>query len=126
MTEEIYIDGVNVSDCEFYNENYCNNWIDSYGDYIHKCNDLETKDCYYKQLQRLKQENEKLKEEIQSQKGLITVGGKQQYEMTLAYDKCKTALEEIREMCNQHLEAKEICYATQVIDKIEEVLGNEI
>lgn len=45
-------------------------------------------------------ENKELKKQIESQKGLITVGGKQQYETTMAYDKYKTALEEIRAMIN--------------------------
>lgn len=53
------------------------------------------------ELKRLEQENKDLKKQIESDKGLITVGGKQQYEMTIAYDKYKTALEEIREIANQ-------------------------
>ena len=48
------------------------------------------------ELIELEKENKELKKQIESQKGLITVGGKQQYEMTKAYDKCKTALEEIK------------------------------
>lgn len=80
--------------------------------------------------QNLKQENEELKKEIQSQKGLITVGGKQQYEMTLAYDKFKTALEEIREIAMGIMDEdteETSCYydANTIINKINEVLGNE-
>lgn len=52
-------------------------------------------------LQELEKENRELKKQIESQKGLITVGGKQQYDMTMAYDKCKTALEEIRNYCDR-------------------------
>ena len=132
---------------------------------FHKyCNEVD--DCEHKQLQRLKQENEtirehckqvdetnkilykekcdliqeneKLKEDIQAQKGLITVGGKQQYELTLAYDKYKTALEEIRNNlkdicdreCNFHW-CKGSCpdsdcdYYTN-INKINEVMNDRL
>ena len=113
--DAIIIDGVNVSGCKYYNavvneEPYCN--IDE--EHLYTCG--SDTNCYYKQLQRLKQENEELKKEIQSQKGLITVGGKQQYELTLAYDKCKTALEEIREIAN---DAKEGRFTTKSEDYTE-------
>ena len=52
-------------------------------------------------VKRLKQENKELKKQIESDKGLITVGGKQQYEMTMAYDRYKSALEEILKIVNQ-------------------------
>ena len=55
-TEEIIIDGVNVEDCSYYNkDNYpycCEVWD----------NECEAQNCYYKQLQRLQQENAELKE----------------------------------------------------------------
>lgn len=61
------------------------------------CGDcFNTINFYIPELKRLEQENKKLKKQIESQKGLITVGGKQQYEMAMAYDKFKTALEEIQ------------------------------
>lgn len=96
----------------------------------------EDEECYHKQLKRLEQdskqltqwldearrnadfwcdkctsleqENRELKKQIESQKGLITVGGKQQYDMTIAYDKCKSALEEIREKA-QHCIKQDVC-----------------
>ena len=45
---------IDVSKCEFYNNNYCSCYRDNYGDCYHKCTDEELKDCYYKQLQQLK------------------------------------------------------------------------
>ena len=57
--EEIIIDGVNVAECCCYNkddEPYCCEL------YTIQC---EEQDCYFKQLQRLKQENEKYKQFIQ-------------------------------------------------------------
>ena len=68
---------------------------------ISKPNILKIERGLAAELKRLEQENEDLKEKIESQKGLITVGNKQQYDMTMAYDKCKTALEEIRTVINQ-------------------------
>lgn len=69
------IDGINVSECEFFSDiqecpdninggyyiqhNYCGLNGDNY------CICKENKQCYYKQWQRLKQENEKLKAEIE-------------------------------------------------------------
>ena len=59
MTEEIIIDGVNVSEC------YADNKTMKDGLYCFweggRCEDNEY--CYYKQLKRLEQENKKLKEE---------------------------------------------------------------
>ena len=55
MSEEMIIDGVNVSECSYYNkdnEPYCCEVWD---------NECEAQNCYYKQLQRAKAENGKLK-----------------------------------------------------------------
>ena len=59
--EEIIIDGVNVAGC-----NHC---FEQYGDMLCMMIDqyfCEGNICYYKQLQQLKAENERLKEEIKS------------------------------------------------------------
>lgn len=52
--EQIIIDGVDVSKCEFYNPYYCGMYIDGYGDSEGVCRDYE--DCCYKQLARKTQE----------------------------------------------------------------------
>ena len=142
MTEEIIIDGVNVSECCFYNNSKCDNPNGM------ACNCINNAVCYFKELKRLEQEldvlkgkyflveqesinkskticdlereNKELKKQIESQKGLITVGGKQQYEMTKAYDKCKTALEEIR---NDIMFNKSVCTeCIKIAKQINEVL----
>ena len=64
--EQIIIDGVDVSECEFYNPYYCGMYIDGYGDSEGVCSDYE--DCYYKQLARKTQECEELKEKIKQVK----------------------------------------------------------
>ena len=68
MTEEIIIDGVNVAGCEFYVKHCIEDCYDERVDLYEYCQMfgsecINEKDCYYKQLRRLKQENEKLKEQ---------------------------------------------------------------
>ena len=68
MSEEIIIDGVNVAECEHHlSTGYCQLQMIFQGMVLKlpfgkhlECN-LCDKDCYYKQLQRLKQKNEELK-----------------------------------------------------------------
>lgn len=95
-------------------------------------------------IERLEQENKVLKDNINHLQAIIDDGRAEnkrfreeniEYDEELAIEKLshksdletleqyRSALEEIREMCNRHLDAKEICYATQVIDKIDEVLN---
>lgn len=91
INKEIFIDGVDVAGC-------C------------KCYKVEQKilcgasnicannpNCYYKQLKRLEQENSDLKKQIESQKGLITVGGKQQYKYLQEIDKLQQENKELKE-----------------------------
>lgn len=66
MSEEIIIDGVNIAGCDYYNaKNDKGDWCDLTCTREHapffRCESMPN--CYYKQFQRLKQENEKLKEE---------------------------------------------------------------
>ena len=74
MTEEIIIDGVNVAGCNAYKEGHC---LDKTAILLcdtNKCSNYN--DCYYKQLQRLKQENKELKEkiiELSEEKGHLIV-----------------------------------------------------
>lgn len=55
--EEKIIDGVNVSECKYY-VTYTKDCINDNKSY-NKCESY--KDCYYKQIKRLEQENEELK-----------------------------------------------------------------
>ena len=65
MTDKIMIDGINVSECLFYQTNfeedydvkikhYCSNWHNS-------CESNNNSNCYYKQLQHKEQAFEKYK-----------------------------------------------------------------
>lgn len=61
MSEEIIIDGVNVTGCEFLeNDEFDGLCLQLYDRYDAQTG-CKNKDCYYKQLQRLKKENEKLR-----------------------------------------------------------------
>ena len=118
MTEEIIIDGVNVAGCLYHRMNNkmamcttCNSGKGSpFCEY--------EKDCYYKQLQRLKQENEKLKKENAE---LLTVS------CLLEDNKYRKALEEIREIAEDIVEndvyENSDAKAEKILDKINEVIG---
>lgn len=99
MTEEIIIDGVNVAGCISFDKNNGYNiccYDDTREDKIPFANFcVENKDCYYKQLKRLKQENEKLKEEFEkTSDGFLKI----QYKLANNCDNYRKALEEIREI----------------------------
>ena len=100
--EKIIIDGVNVAGCnDFYKE-----WDNWEGKDNYRCQDYlsgicEGNDCYYKQLQRLKQENEELKEDLKLYSEWLDEERKSRefwYDKLLPFRK---ALEEIREIANQ-------------------------
>ena len=68
MTEPIIIDGCNVAECEFCAEDlnfdkryYCDEIVHDDCSAIFECKDRP--DCYFKQLQMLKQKNEYLEDE---------------------------------------------------------------
>ena len=65
MTEEIIIDGVNVAGCGYYYDTFghcdlCGIGTDKSDTFCTYCKD--NSGCYYKQLQRLKQENDTIRE----------------------------------------------------------------
>lgn len=115
MTEEIIID---VTKCDF-------NTFDGGGsqrtictlDNCY-CDGIRVKDCYYKQLKRLEQENEILKKKLDLAVGRATTNCE-------AAEKYWAVLEEIREIadiiyntnCNWVIESKKI------LDKINEALN---
>ena len=72
MTEKIIIDGVDVVECFYFIDHTPPKGQGDWCGAIHKgackvySKDCEyNKDCYYKQLQRLKQENEKLRKALE-------------------------------------------------------------
>lgn len=125
MTEEIIID---VSNCPHKSDDDCMGVpiCNEYGDLMgYQSCEAQTL-CPYrsqKKIERLEQENKELKKQIESDKGLITIGGKQQYDMTMAYDKCKTALEEISKIAAPRFVNglnKEADLSNLVMDRIQE------
>ena len=65
---EVYIDGVNVAECEFFGKyNVCKTYVNM----PKPCGCEYNPDCYFKQLQRAKAEIEKLKAEIEDYKQAI-------------------------------------------------------
>lgn len=91
----IIIDGVNVAECQYFNkvfneEPYCN--IDE--EHLYTCS--SEPNCYFKQLQHLKQENEELKKYQYTQEYLQS-----------EIEKRQQAIEEIREIAKEFL--KDLC-----------------
>ena len=128
MSEEIIIDGVNVAECGFYHpeyDNYCHialAFSEDYGECL-ECQD--NPDCYYKQLQRLKQENKILKER-KDKYYLLTLD----YEAKISY--LVQALEEIRDIAKEATNSKDCyiymyagrMYCEPILKKIDEVLND--
>ena len=140
--KEIIIDGVNVAGCNFFIEDYqranniegryehCKNVCELNGDNYFYCE--MNKNCYYKQLKRLEQENAELKYEIDRQKDTIFYLNNLDvlHKTLLQY---KTALEEIRGIAKREYDKfiieKDFCESDGciwvIIRKINEVLGAE-
>lgn len=113
--KEIYIDGVNVAGCGYFCEidkecNICGMGTDGEDTFCRDCKD--NSNCYYKQLQRLKQENEELKKFFDSAAKKNTNLENKMKEYREQYDdlywtsnqllkdktKLKQALEEVRDI----------------------------
>ena len=93
--KEIYIDDVDVSECEHYEDLNCFAYRDSCG-YPLDCKD--NPNCYYKQLKRKEQECEELKRELQAQRAFTAHEQKLIY--CVAYDEtCKTGNDCKQEKC---------------------------
>ena len=130
MENEVIIDGVNVAECEFYTKGisaFCTgeDWF---------CADI--KDCDFKQLQRLKKENEKLKDKAYKDADMIyqLTEENREYDIDLSIekeahkstieqlDKYHQALEEIKKELLQKSCANSE-ETRNVIAMIDEVLG---
>ena len=143
--EEIIIDGIDISECEYIN--CCSKkakCIILQDDILSDSQYCESEsNCYYKQLKRLEQENTKLKEELQRYKDMEAkgleefkdVGGCWGCGIQSASDqyfneakKYRKALEEIREVVKR----TDFCHSPSVANlisvirhEINEVLGND-
>ena len=56
------VNGVDVSECIYYQYNMCTATKDNYGDCSFYCKDYDMNDCYYKQLQREKQNSQEARD----------------------------------------------------------------
>ena len=106
MTEPIIIDGVNVVGCNFCTEDsdfdkcyYCDELVHDDCSPIFECKDRF--DCYFKQLQRLKQENEELKKELdfkeKQSNDFMIKSGEMVEKLNNLMTKYKQALENIKQ-----------------------------
>ena len=111
-------------------ENLCENYSKEVGCYNTFDGSCIKEQCFtYRLLQLLKakeQECEELKKQHESDKGLITSTGKQNYQLIQEYDKLKKCLTDIEEiaMCimDDDLEESSAYYnAKQILQKISEV-----
>ena len=112
------IDGIDVSGCECIIEDYqrANNFEGRYEHIKNVCElgergaeyyNLFCKDnpnCYYKQLKRKEQECEKLKNQLERTKGLVTVGNKQLAEALKGYEELTSKCSQLEE---ENFELKE-------------------
>ena len=105
MYKPIIIDGVDVSECEFYTDRLYTNCKSGCSAYADDCKSEYRQNCYYKQLQRLKAENEKLKQYKQSKQAsyetMQTEWNKainESRDVKAENEKYKQALEEVREL----------------------------
>lgn len=94
-----------------------------------KCSKIPVQNCYYKQLQQLKQENEELKNKlkIQKSKQIVVECGKRSFKNILhKYTLYQQCLDEIEEYLNQYvmLGKLNIKYLLQLIKQAKEVKGN--
>lgn len=135
MTEEIIIDGVNVAGCPYlYDKTDCSS---------HDCECIKCvhNSCFYKDMQRLKQENEKLKKQHYEALKMLkheydgrrrdneqwfTRCTENHNEDSKIIEKYRSALEEIRdycEKCKKCVEAGDEVILYTVIKKVNEVLN---
>lgn len=125
--EQIIIDGVDVSECLFYQANFeedydvrikhfCSNWHNS-------CESINNSNCYFKQLARKTQECEELKEKYEEIK-------EDRYNLNMemyTLDRYRKALEEIDEFCitySDNHDAYETVYK-YILDIINKAKGEE-
>jgi chromosome segregation ATPase len=74
MTEEIIIDGVNVSECDYISDLDCSCiFVKNYYGTTTSIRCSQVKNCHYKQLKRLEQENKELKRKIEILLGQLVI-----------------------------------------------------
>lgn len=118
MSETI-INGIDVSECYFYNSGKCDNPNGM------ACNCINNAVCYFKELKHLQEENKKLKEENEQLKKhcLIMPKVKQLAVPIEKYEKLYKALEEIRNIAETPIIADKNRF-DEITNKINEVLND--
>ena len=138
MTDkEIIIDGVDVSECEYYQYNMCTATKDNYGDCSYYCKDYDMKDCYFKQLTRKTQECEELKNIINDAKNsgldlksfLLSEAIQKEYEekidkLKAEKEQAEQKLEKIRQICSCS-KGQMNCEQCPMCDECEELCVND-
>jgi septation ring formation regulator EzrA len=124
--DKVIIDGVDVSECKhFYSDEMCDS------EQTLSCVCVKNKECEYKQLKRLEQENERLKEEItklSDPRYQISKVNEGYYNRMNTY---KQALQEIRDITGSIIGNANATYTdfynklSDILDKINEVIGAE-
>lgn len=127
MSETI-INGIDVSECEFLECGMCNAQRNCDGYTGIECK-YDNEDCYYRQLKRLQEENEKLKKNEQLKKPCLVMPKVKQLAVPIEkYEKLYKALEEIRKLINEtcwdYTDISIIPVKETILDKINEVLND--
>lgn len=130
MTDKI-IDGIDVSGCEFYIDNYKFSCDLSFINKENLCSCNEIDDCYYKQLKRLEfenklikadyeaseQENARLKEEIE----LFRNAHDTEQSRRRKFENCLDEIKEYCEKCKNCVETGDEVILYTILQKISEV-----
>ena len=127
---KVIINKVDVSECGFYHpeyDNYCHialAFSENYGERL-ECKD--NPNCYYKQLQRLKEEKQELSIEIVSLTSKLFTLEKSRNDLSQGINKLYKALQEIREIAGliANTNCNYVIEADNIIKKINEVIGAE-
>ena len=141
MTDkQIIIDGIDVSECIYYENNMCTATKDDYGDCSLCCQDYDMNDCYYKQLKLKEQECNKLyiqlkadeeyhKEEENTLRKIIKNKEERNIELYKENNKLKQTLTEIKGIAEENIRIADLeglngvyrrGLAKQILQKISE------
>ena len=135
MNKEIIIDGCNVAKCCCFEDNRCL-WTKKYYATCKVTPPCEAiKNCYFKQLQRLKKENEELEKDIETR--IMCISCQRELEncnLQVENEKYKQALEEIRDVLCEGItfyngywnNPETFTQSDKIILKINEVLNENI
>lgn len=111
---------INTQNCVFHKEDdYCSN------PQVVQCSCAHVASCYFKEYERKMYECIELKKQLESTKGLITVGSKQYTQVMTAYDKIKSVLKTIKDIAYDGYNNGQTSYATFQCEKIIDII-NEV